>query len=314
MYPVYPPSTQVYPSSTPQQQQQLTSIRRAQPSSSSRQEVSRALPAGANVRFLCRGVSPPSPHQPAAPPKLQPGNHLSASMRQTLFLLPSPQQQHQAAQLKHSSLTLATPPPGPNSSREVQTPDEDPPQQKCQHQLPTSRVTGACCLLRSRGDPPVLRRGQARYFPFITNSHYSISRQCKTASSSSPTPGIEQSTSPSLIKGSVYDPATSGEAGDAKPAPVAIEDRLGLDAPLKHLLGRLRPRFLPNITGPTGSSSTKYGEKPRCTSSTKPRCSTNCFGFPSSAVVKLVHHQLAVGRLGGGEEEQEEKRRCQGNQ
>jgi len=167
VYPVYPPSTPVYPSSTPQQQQQLTSIRRAQPSSSSRQEVlvSRALPAGANVRFLCRGVSPPSPHQtprqPAAPPKLQQGNHLSASMRQTLSLLPSPQQQHQAAQLKHSSLTLATPPPGPNSSREAQTPDEDPPQQKCQHQLPTSRVTGACCLLRSRGDPPVLRRGQA---------------------------------------------------------------------------------------------------------------------------------------------------------
>ena len=167
----------MYPSSTPQQQQQPTSIRRAQLSNSSRQlgreQDSKVLLGGGNVRFPCRGVSPPSPRQqPAAPPKQHSGNHPSACMRRTLFLLPSPQQQqraHQAAQLnnsiRHSSLSLGPPPPGHKSSPEVQTPGEGRAQPKCQHQQPTSRVTGACCPPRSRGDPPVLRRGQARYFP-----------------------------------------------------------------------------------------------------------------------------------------------------
>ena len=153
-------------SSTPQQQQ-ATSIQRAQLSNSSRQlgreRDSRALLGGGNVRFPCRGVSPPSPHQTTAPPKQQ-----SACNRQTLFLLPSPQQQlaHQAAaQFNNSSNpSLGPPPPGHKSSPlEVQTPGEGRPQLKCQHQLPTLRVTGACCPQRSRGDPPVLKRGQARY-------------------------------------------------------------------------------------------------------------------------------------------------------
>ena len=164
----------MYPSSTPQQQQ-ATSMRRAQLSNSSRQlgrqeaGGSTALLAGASVRFPCRGVSPPSPRQQTAPPKPQSGNHPSACMRPTLFLLPSNQQQraHQAAQLsnsiRHSSLSLGPPPPGHKSSPEVQTPDEGRPQLKCQHQRPTSRVTGACCPPRSRGDPPVLKRGQASY-------------------------------------------------------------------------------------------------------------------------------------------------------
>ena len=159
------------PSSTPQPQQ-ATSIRRAQLSNSSRQlgrQDSTALLGGGSVRFLCRGVSPPSPRQATAPPKLQSVNHPSACMRQTLFLLPSPQQQRarQAAQLnnsiRHSSLSLGPPPLGHKSSPEVQTPGEGLPQLKCQHQLPTSRVTGACCPPRSRGDPPVLKRGQARH-------------------------------------------------------------------------------------------------------------------------------------------------------
>ena len=161
----------MYPSSTAQPQQ-ATSIRRAQLSSSSRQlgrQDSTAQQGGGSVRFPCRGVSPPSPRQATAPPKLQQsGNHPSGCMRRTLFLLPSPQQQraHQAAQLsnsiRHSSLSLGPLPPG-HSSPEVQTPGEGRPQLKCQHQLPTSRVTGACCPPRSRGDPPVLKRGQARH-------------------------------------------------------------------------------------------------------------------------------------------------------
>ena len=164
----------MYPSSTPQQQQQPTSIRRAQLSNSSRvldsrqgeAGVSTALLGGASVRFPCRGVSPPSPRQqPTAPPKQHSGNHPSACMRRTLFLLPSPQHRaHQAAQLNSSSPSLGPPPPGLKSSPpEVQTPGEGRAQPKCQHQQPTSRVTGACCPQRSRGDPPVLRRGQARY-------------------------------------------------------------------------------------------------------------------------------------------------------
>ena len=158
----------MYPSSSTTQPQQATSIPRAQLSNSSRQvgrEDSTALPGGGSVLFPCRGVSPPSPRQPTAPPKLQPGNHPSACIRRTLFLLPRPQQQR--AQLnnsiRHSNLSLGPLPPGHKSSPEVQTPDEGRPQLKCQHQLPTSRVTGACCPQRSRGDPPVLKRGQARY-------------------------------------------------------------------------------------------------------------------------------------------------------
>ena len=157
----------MYPSSTAQPQQ-ATSIRQAQLSSSSRQlgrQDSTAQQGGGSVRFPCRGVSPPSPRQAPALPK-QPGNHPSACMRRTLFLLPSPQHQA-AAQLnnstRHSSLSLGPLPPGHKSSPEVQTPGEGRPQLKCQHQLPTSRVTGACCPPRSRGDPPVLKRGQARH-------------------------------------------------------------------------------------------------------------------------------------------------------
>ena len=163
----------MYPSSTPHQhhQQQPTSIRRAQLRvvGSSRQGelqgVREAQLGGASVRFPCRGVSPPSPRQqqqPTAPP-----NQPSACMRRTLFLLPSSQQQqraHLSAQLNNSSPSLGPPPPGhKSSSPEVQTPVEGRQQPKCQHQQPTSRVTGGCCPPRSRGDPPVLRRGQARY-------------------------------------------------------------------------------------------------------------------------------------------------------
>ena len=167
----------MYPSSTPhQQQQQPTSIRRAQLSSSSsralgsKQGVREAQLGGGSVRFPCRGVSPPSPRQqqPTAPPKQQ-----SACIRRTLFLLPSSQQQQQRAQLNNSSPSLGPPPPGHKSSSppEVQTPVEGRLQPKCQHQQPTSRVTGACCPQRSRGDPPVLRRGQARYSRASLNHH-----------------------------------------------------------------------------------------------------------------------------------------------